>query len=93
MTTLAPFAVHVAAPPVGMVQQCAACGFVLTDNTAWAEGRVAVMDGDDRGLTWWPTGERVATDKTSPRSGGMTYVLGPEDRPLADDERMCAGVN
>jgi hypothetical protein len=93
MKALAPFVVHVAAPPVGMMQSCAACGFVLTDNAAWAEGRVAVMDGDDGGPSWWPVGERIATDRTGGRSASTTYVIGPEGRPLADDERLCAGAN
>lgn len=90
---LDPFTVHTAAPPIGWVQSCAACGFVLLDNTAWSEGRVAVMEGDDRGPSWWPAGQRIGTDKTADQRGGMTYVVNPPARPLADDERVCAGVN
>lgn len=61
------------------------------DNTAWAEGRMAVPEGDERGPSWWPAGQRIATDKPTPGAGGMTYVL--NDRPLAEDERYCAGTN
>lgn len=94
MTTLAPFVVHTTAPPVGWVQRCASCGWVLQDNTAWFEGRVAVPTEDaDRGPSWWPTGDRIATDKTTPGAGGMTYAVGPEGRSLDADERYCAGVN
>lgn len=91
MTTLAPFVVHTAAPPVGVVQLCASCGLVLMDNTSWVEGRVAVLEGDTRGLVWWPTGAQVATDKTGDRAPSMTYVVNPPGRPLAADERMCGG--
>ena len=93
MTTgLEPFTVHVAAPSIGWIQTCAACGFTLLDNTAWGEGRVQMPVGDaDRGPSWWPVGQQIATDKTAASRGGMTYVI--EGRPLDDDERMCAGVN
>jgi len=92
VTTLAPFVVHVASAPVGATQSCAACDFVLTDNSAWFEGRVAVPAGDDsRGPSWWPNGAQVATDKTATSRGGMTYLV--DDRPLDDDERYCAGAN
>jgi hypothetical protein len=94
MTALAPFVVHTAAPPVGAVQSCAACGWGIVDNTPWFEGQVAVPEGDaDRGPGWYPAGARVATDKTAPGAGGMTYLLGPEGRPLDGDERLCAGTN
>lgn len=89
---LEPLIVHVAAPPVGLLQRCAACQFVLMDNTAWAEGRVAVMEGDDRGMSWWPVGERIATDKTGERRASITYVV-QAGRDLDDDERVCAGSN
>lgn len=93
MNTLPPFVVHVAAAPVGLTQTCA-CGWVLADAAPWAEGRVAVPDGSERdGPGWWPTGARVATDKATPTSGGMSYVLNPDDRPLADDERLCGATN
>lgn len=92
--------VHVAAPPVGMTQSCAACGYTLIDNTAWAEGRVAVVEGDESGPGWWPVGERIGTtDRGEPRAvptvpvGGCTYVVGPPGRSLDTDERMCSGAN
>lgn len=92
MPALVPFVVHTAAPPVGVVQPCAACGWPLMDNTAWAAGNMAVPESDvGRGPSWWPVGHRVATDKPSPDAGGLTYVLG--DRLLADDEQLCAGSN
>lgn len=94
MTTLAPFVVHTAAAAIGWVQPCAACGWPLIDNTAWAEGRVAVpIEDDGRGPSWWPVGAQVATDKASSRDGGMTYVVAPDGRPLDDDERLCGGTN
>lgn len=81
-----PWTVHTAAPPVGLVQTCSACGHVLQDNTAWAEGRVAVAEGQEHdGPMWWPTGERIA------ELGICTFVL--PDRPLDEDERLCAGAN
>ncbi|MEV1013766.1 hypothetical protein AB0I89_23735 [Micromonospora sp. NPDC049801] len=89
---LEPFTVHIAAPPIGLLQRCAACQFVLTDNTAWAEGRVAVMDGDDTGMSWWPAGERIATDKTGEQRASITYVV-QAGRRLDDDERLCSGSN
>lgn len=92
MDALAPFVVHIAANPVGMVQSCSACGWPLMDNTAWTEGRVAVPDADaGRGPSWWPAGQRIATDKPTPDRGGVTYTV--NDRPLGDDERLCAGTN
>lgn len=91
---LDPFAVHTAGPPIDWVQWCAACGWPVVDNTAWVEGRVAVPASDDGcELSWFPVGARVATDKPTPTSGGMTYLLAPESRRLADDERLCAGNN
>jgi hypothetical protein len=90
---LAPFVVHIAAAPAGTVQACVSCGFTLIDNTAWTEGRAAVPDGDsDRGPAWWPSGARIATDKTTPTTGGTTYLIAT-DRELAEDERWCAGAN
>lgn len=85
--------VHTAAPPVGWVQCCGACGFVLQDNTAWAEGRVAVRIEDEGcGPSWWPTGQRIGTDKVAGEYGGCTFVL-EDGRPLEPDERLCAGTN
>ncbi|WP_341719948.1 hypothetical protein QQG74_09680 [Micromonospora sp. FIMYZ51] len=89
---LDPFKVHIAAPPVGLVQRCAACQLVLMDNTAWVEGRVAVIEGDDAGPSWWPVGERIATDKTEARQPSITYVVAA-GRTLDDDEQPCAGSN
>ncbi len=89
---LEPLRVHVAAPPVGMVQRCAACQVVLMDNTGWTNGTVAVVEGDDQGLSWWPAGERIATDKTPERRASITYVVGA-GRDLEDDEQPCAGSN
>jgi hypothetical protein len=80
-----PWTVHTAAPPVGLVQACTACGHTLQDNTAWAEGRVAVPEGQRGGMTWWPAGERIA------QLGICTLVL--PDRPLDADERLCVGAN
>lgn len=91
--TFRPFTVHVAAPPIGPTQACAACGTTLMDNTAWHEGRAAIPDGTEYdGPSWWPTGQRVATNKRD-GSGGITYAVGPDDRPLADDEQPCGGHN
>lgn len=89
---LPPFVVHTAAAPAGNTQHCASCGWTLQDNTPWAEGRVAVMAGDDRGPIWWPTGARIATDHPEPGAGGMTYAV-DDGRALAEDERLCAGAN
>lgn len=89
---LAPLVVHIAAPPVGWTQTCAACGTVLLDNSAWGDGRVAVPEGTDAEPVWWPVGERIATDKTPERTASITYVI-EAGRPLDDDERLCAGAN
>lgn len=89
---LGPLRVHQAAPPVGMVQRCTACQFVLMDNTAWADGRIAVMEGAPDGPSWWPVGERIATDKTSERRASITYVVAA-GRTLDNDEQPCAGSN
>lgn len=81
-----PWTVHTAAPPVGPVQTCAACGHTLQDNTPWYEGRVAVPEGQENdGPPWWPAGERIA------QLGACTFVL--PARPLEPDERLCAGAN
>lgn len=94
MTIPPPFVVHTAAPPVGLVQSCASCGWPLYDFTPWLEGRVAVPAADaGRGPAGWPVGARVATDKPTPDSAGMTYTIGPPDRALLTDERLCAGTN
>lgn len=83
-----PFTVHTAGQPGNdHLQRCVPCGVVLTDNTAWAEGRVAVMDGDDTGPPWWPVGALVATDKI-PGRASMTYTV-EGGRPLAADEAAC----
>lgn len=91
-TDTAVWTVHVSGEPIGWVQSCVACRFVLIDNKAWPEGRAAVVDTDDRGPTWWPAGARIGTDKTSESRGGCTYVL-DEDRDLDNNERLCAGAN
>lgn len=89
---VAPWTIHIAGEPIGAYQQCVACGFVLADNTAWLEGRVAVPDADtNRSPTWWPAGQRIGTDKTATNRGGCTYVL--SNRDLDDDGRLCFGVN
>lgn len=93
--SLPPMLVHVAGEPgPDHLQRCVACGFVLTDNTAWwSEGGVAVWspDGDaaDAGPSWWPSGALVATDK-EPGSGkpSITYTVDAAI-PLDDDERPC----
>lgn len=90
MTILAPFVVHTAGPPTGAVQRCGTCGFVIMDNTAWFEGCVMVMNGDDCGPSWWPFGALVATDKAD-GCASITYVV--EGRELDADERPCAGAN
>ncbi|GAA4439444.1 hypothetical protein GCM10023170_011040 [Phytohabitans houttuyneae] len=88
--TLPVFTVHTAGAPVGMVQACVSCGWPLMDNTAWVEGRVAVMEGAERyGPSWWPVGARIGTGITKPGAGGLTYVVDPTDRPLDADERLC----
>lgn len=89
MTALAPFVVHTAAMPgPDLIQRCVACGTVLVDNTAWAEGRVAVLAGDDRGPTWWPQAALVATDKVPGSCApSITYTI--DGRALDDDERPC----
>lgn len=88
-TTLPPFIVHTAAAPgPDMLQRCVLCGFVLTDNTAWAEGRIAVMEGDDSGPSWWPAAALVATDKTPGSAmASCTYTL--DGRGLDHDEQLC----
>lgn len=92
MSRKAPFLVHVAGSPMALVQRCIACHTILTDNTGWAEGRVAVMDGDDSGPSWWPVGQKIATDKEPGScSASMTYVV--EGDELGDDEQPCVGVN
>jgi hypothetical protein len=83
--------VHVAGTPgPDHVQRCVPCGAVLFDNRPWYEGRVAVMDSDEReGPSWWPAGALVATDK--PRDGrgaGMTYTVDPAVG-LDDNEQPC----
>jgi hypothetical protein len=50
------------------------------------------MEGDNSGPSWWPAGERIATDKTEQRRASITYVVAA-DRPLDADEQMCAGSN
>jgi len=77
--------VHAAGEPIGMIQSCTACGHVLEDNTAWLEGRIAVMEGDDRGPAWFPAGSLIA------QSGNCSVTL--PDRDLEADERLCAGAN
>jgi hypothetical protein len=87
---LPPFVVHVAGKPDGWLQRCVACGFVLTDNTAWGDRGVATRTGDEQhGLSWWPDSALVATDK-EPGSckASMTYTVEP-GRVLDDDERSC----
>ena len=74
-----PWIVHTAAPPVGAVQACGACGHVLQDNTAWFEGQ------ERDGPMWWSTGALIA------ELGICTVVL--PDRPLDPDERLCGGAN
>jgi hypothetical protein len=87
VTTLAPFVVHTAGAPVDALQRCVPCGFVLTDNTAWFEGRVAIPIGqDDHGPSWWPSGALVATDKNGSHVS-ITYVV--DGRHLAPDEIPC----
>ncbi len=85
---LPPFTVHIAGKPHDHVQHCVPCGAVLIDNTAWAEGRVAVPVGQENtGPGWWPAGALIATDK-QPGESGMTYVV-DKDRPLGADEVAC----
>jgi hypothetical protein len=92
VNTLAPFVVHTAGNPVGPVQHCTTCRFVVMDHTARFEGRAMIPDSQpDDGPSWWPFGALVATDKTDGSHASITYVL--NDRGLADDERLCAGAN
>lgn len=78
--------IHIAGPVTGAVQRCAVCQHPLEDNTAWFEGRVGVMVEDaERGPAWWPEGQMIGVN------GNCTVTLA--DRPLAPDERLCAGVN
>lgn len=87
-----PLLVHVAGEPQpDHLQRCVPCGTVLTDNRAWLEGNVAVMDGDDSGPSWWPAGALVATDKKpGSHQPSITYVV-ESGTPLDDDERSCVG--
>jgi hypothetical protein len=89
---VSPWTVHIAGTPVGPIQACVACGFILEDATPWLEGRVAVPDGQDASHRWWPVGALIGTDKQPGERGGCTFVL-EEGRPLDADERMCAGAN
>lgn len=43
---------------------------------------------EHRGMSWWPAGALVGTDKRDEGKGGMTY-LREEGRPLDANERMC----
>lgn len=93
------FVVHVAgAPtkvfpgpdtPASATQRCAVCGFLLLDNTPWVNGAAAVVDDDERGMSWYPAGALVGTDKRAEGAGGMTYVR-EEGRPLDDNEAACS---
>lgn len=95
-----PFLVHVAGAPTvraatantaaSALQTCVPCGATLLDNTAWLEGNVAVMDGDERdGPTWWPAGALVATDRHHAGGGPViTYVV-EANTSLDDDEQSC----
>jgi hypothetical protein len=86
VTALAPFVVHVADPPVGGVQHCGLCGFVLLDFTPWLDGTRQTPAG--REPNWWPAGRRVATNGPGEPPLGITYAAdGPK---LAVDERWCA---
>lgn len=87
----APFIVHVAGEPsTDHRQRCVPCGTVLTDNRPWwSEDGVALVDGDERGPSWWPAGALVATDKEpDSHHASVTYVV-DADRGLDDDERPC----
>jgi hypothetical protein len=96
MTRRAPLLlVHVAGEPTpDHLQRCVPCGTVLTDNTGWWEGRVAVPTlGDDdpgpAGPSWWPSGALVATDKEiGSHRASITYVV-ESGTPLDDDEKPC----
>jgi hypothetical protein len=86
--------VHVAGEPsADHRQRCIPCGAVLTDNRGWfSEEGVMVMEGDDRGPSWWPAGSLVATDKEpDSHQASITYVINP-DHGLADDERPCVSA-
>lgn len=86
MMMLEPFIVHRAAVPDGPVQRCAHCEIALQDNTAWLEGRTAVLDTDpDPQPKWWPAGARVAVDG----GPGMTIRFTIPERPLEADEQLC----
>jgi len=91
---LPPFIVHVAGEPSSdHRQRCVPCGAVLMDNRAWysPEG-VALVDGDDRGPSWWEPGALVATDKEpGSHKASMTYLVDPAV-PLDDDERPCVSA-
>lgn len=84
------FVVHTAgAPGPDHVQRCVVCGLVLIDNAGWVTGDVAVLDGDDRGPSWWPVAALVGSSKRPGDRGGVAY-LRAADRPLLDDnERPC----
>lgn len=83
------FTVHLAGPPIlgGLRQDCARCGHVLDDWTGREVMAVAGPAGDAPTIPSWPAGARVA------RLDGTTYVVGPEGRPLTDDERECRPVS
>lgn len=89
--------------PASATQRCAVCGFLLLDNTPWMTGAAAVADlplvavdgvvpapviDADRGMSWYPAGALIGTDKTDETRGGMTYVR-DSGRPLDDNEVAC----
>ncbi len=92
------FVVHVAGTPITVfpegdrpalaTQRCVACGFLLIDNSAWLSGAAAVVEDDQRGMSWFPAGALIGTDKRDNRAGGMSYVR-ETGRPLDDNERAC----
>lgn len=74
--------VHLAAPPVGPVQHCAACGRVL----AVAGARPTAQPLDRTGPPdWFPTGGQIAEIN----GGGL--ILNPPGRELYAPETLCAG--
>ena len=90
--SMPPVLVHVAGVPgPDHLQRCVPCGTVLTDNRGWWDGTIAVVEGDDSGPSWWPSGALIATDK-QPGSdrASITYVIG-QGIPLDDDEQPCTG--
>lgn len=79
--------VHIAGPDIHvddlLRQRCAWCGAVLID---YDLARVAVPEGDDRGIGTWPVGALVEVD------GDASWIAGnSEDHALP--ENACTRID